>query len=105
MKSPMVTVIEHLLGKGFELFLYDKNVNIAKLMGANREYILKVIPHIERLMLDSIEGVLAHAKVIVIGNPEPEFASIANRLRPDQRVIDFVRVREVEQCHKNYDGI
>ena len=50
-ESPLVEVIERLIGKGFDVKLYDKNVNIAKLMGANREYILKVIPHIERLMV------------------------------------------------------
>jgi GDP-mannose 6-dehydrogenase len=104
-ESPLVDVIERLIGKGFDLRLYDRNVNIAKLVGANREYILKVIPHIERLMVESIDEVLNHAEVIVIGNSAKEFADIPSRLKADQHVVDFVRIKPIEQKHANYDGI
>jgi GDP-mannose 6-dehydrogenase len=104
-ESPLVDVIERLLGKGFDLKLYDSNVNIARLTGANRDYIFKVIPHIERLMVETIEDVLSHADVIVIGNSAQEFSDIAPRLRPDQHIIDFVRIKKLEQEHKSYDGI
>ncbi|HEU0118442.1 MAG TPA: UDP-glucose/GDP-mannose dehydrogenase family protein [Alphaproteobacteria bacterium] len=103
--SPMVDVIEALIGKGCDLRLYDRNVNLAKLMGANRDYIMKVVPHIERLMCERIDDVLAHADIIVIGNNDPEFAQIAEWVRPEQHVIDFVRVKSIEQKHANYDGI
>jgi GDP-mannose 6-dehydrogenase len=104
-ESPLVEVIERLIGKGFDLRLYDRNVNIAKLTGANREYIMKSIPHIERLMVASVAQVLEHADVIVIGNRGEEFAGLADRLRPDQLVIDFVRIRQIEERHANYAGI
>ncbi|MBW4050496.1 MAG: nucleotide sugar dehydrogenase [Proteobacteria bacterium] len=104
-ESPLVEVIERLLGKGFDLRLYDRNVNIAKLTGANREYIMKSIPHIERLMVASVEEVLDHAEVIVIGNRGEEFTGLAERLRPDQLVIDFVRIQQIEERHGNYSGI
>jgi GDP-mannose 6-dehydrogenase len=104
-ESPLVDVIERLVGKGFDLRLYDKNVSIARLVGANRDYILKVIPHIERLMLDSIDDVIAHADVIVIGNNAPEFRDIADRLRPEQLVVDFVRIKPIEEAHAHYQGI
>jgi GDP-mannose 6-dehydrogenase len=104
-ESPLVEVIERLIGKGFDLRLYDRNVNIAKLTGANREYIMKSIPHIERLMMPSVEEVLEHADVIVIGNRGEEFAGLADKLRPDQLVIDFVRIRQIEERHANYAGI
>jgi GDP-mannose 6-dehydrogenase len=104
-ESPLVEVIERLLGKGFDLRLYDRNVNIAKLTGANREYIMKSIPHIERLMVASVDEVLAHAEVIVIGNRGEEFTGLAERLRPDQLVIDFVRIPQIEERHGNYSGI
>ncbi len=104
-ESPLVEVIERLIGKGFDLRLYDRNVNIAKLTGANREYIMKSIPHIERLMVTSVEEVLDHADVIVIGNRGEEFTALAERLRPDQLVIDFVRIRQIEERHANYTGI
>jgi GDP-mannose 6-dehydrogenase len=104
-ESPLVEVIERLIGKGFDLRLYDRNVNIAKLTGANREYIMKSIPHIERLMVASVAEVLDHADVIVIGNRGEEFTGLAERLRPDQLVIDFVRIRQIEERHANYTGI
>jgi GDP-mannose 6-dehydrogenase len=104
-ESPLVEVIERLIGKGFDLRLYDRNVNIAKLTGANREYIMKSIPHIERLMVASVAQVLEHADVIVIGNRGEEFAGLADQLRPDQLVIDFVRIRQIEEHHANYAGI
>ncbi len=104
-ESPIVEVIEYLLGKGFDLRIHDKYVNIARLTGANRDYILKVIPHIERLMVNSIKEVLDHADVIVIGNNAPEFQNIAGQLRPEQHVVDFVRIKQIEQAHANYDGI
>lgn len=104
-ESPMVEIIERLLGKGFELRIYDKYVNISKLTGANRDYIFKVIPHIERLMVNSIQEVLDHAETIVIGSNTPEFETIAGRLRPHQHVIDFVRIKTIEQSYANYDGI
>lgn len=104
-ESPVVEVIERLIGKGFDLRLYDRNVNIAKLTGANREYIMKSIPHLSRLMVRNIEQVLDHAEVVVIGNGDEEFAGIAERLRRDQLVIDLVRVRRIEERHAHYAGI
>ena len=104
-ESPIVEVIERLIGKGFDLRLYDRNVNLAKLTGANREYIMKSIPHIERLMMASVEEVLDHADVLVIGNRGEEFTGLADKLRSDQLVIDFVRIRQIEERHANYAGI
>jgi GDP-mannose 6-dehydrogenase len=104
-ESPLVEVIERLIGKGYDLRLYDRNVNLAKLTGANRDYILKVIPHIERLMVGTMREAVEHAEVVVIGNRAPEFGEISTLLRPDQLVIDFVRVRQIEQTHAHYDGI
>jgi len=104
-ESPLVELIERLIGKGFDLKLYDGNVNVAKLTGANRDYIFKVIPHIERLMVDGMDKILEHAEIIVIGNNAPEFGSIAGKLRPDQVVIDFVRIRQIEETHEYYQGI
>jgi GDP-mannose 6-dehydrogenase len=104
-ESPLVEMIERLIGKGFDLRLYDRNVNLAKLTGANREYIMKSIPHIERLMVATVQEVLDHAQVIVIGNRAEEFAGLAGRLRPEQLVIDLVRIRQIEERHANYAGI
>ncbi|QNI33496.1 UDP-glucose/GDP-mannose dehydrogenase family protein [Alloacidobacterium dinghuense] len=96
-ESPMIEVIERLIGKGYDLRIYDRNVNIAALTGANREFILKRIPHISRLMVPRIEDVLAWAQTIVIGNSDPEFKQAPQKLRVDQCLIDFVRITTPER--------
>jgi GDP-mannose 6-dehydrogenase len=104
-ESPIVELIERLIGKGYALELYDQNVNLAKLTGANRDYILNHIPHIASLMRDSIEQVLNHAEIVVIGNSAPEFLQIAARLRPDQHVLDLVRLGAGTENHEQFEGI
>jgi GDP-mannose 6-dehydrogenase len=92
-ESPLVELIERLIGKGYDLAVFDRNVNLARLTGANRDYILNHVPHIAKLMRESIDDVLDHAEVIVIGNGAAEFAAIAGRLKPGQKVIDLVRLK------------
>jgi GDP-mannose 6-dehydrogenase len=103
-ESPIVDVIEHLIGKGYELKLYDSNVNFAALTGANRDYILNHIPHISRLMVQGIDEVLSFAETLVIGNGAKEFRSVPDNLRTGQFVVDLVRVTKT-QSGGQYDGI
>lgn len=104
-ESPMVEMIEHLIGKGYDIRIYDRNVNIAKLIGANKDYILNRIPHISRLMEDSMDGVLEHGQVIVIGNGDAEFQSAPQRLRDGQVIVDFARISAAASKEGHYDGI
>lgn len=104
-ESPLIEVIERLLGKGHELRIYDKNVNIASLVGANRDFILNRIPHISRLMVDRIDEVLDFAETIVIGNPDPEFKCVLDRLHDGQSLVDFVRITDFRSNNGKYDGI
>jgi GDP-mannose 6-dehydrogenase len=104
-ESPMIEVIERLTGKGYDLRIFDKNVNLASLVGANRDFILNHIPHISRLMVDSMDAVLRHAQTVVIGNSDPEFLSVLSRLRDDQNLVDFVRITGGRSEHGKYDGI
>lgn len=104
-ESPVIEVTERLLGKGYDLRIYDRNVNIASLVGANRDFILNRIPHISRLMVDGIDAVLDHAQTVVIGNQDPEFGSVPQRLRDDQVLVDFVRVTSRRSEAGKYDGI
>jgi GDP-mannose 6-dehydrogenase len=101
----MVDVIEHLIGKGYDLRLYDRNVKLAALTGANRDYILNHIPHISKLMRENVEDVLAHADVVIIGNGDKAFADVPNRLRPGQKVIDLVRVNRAVKQSDSYEGL
>jgi GDP-mannose 6-dehydrogenase len=104
-ESPMIEVIERLLGKGYDLRIYDKNVNIASLVGANRDFILNRVPHISRLMVDRVDAILEHSQTIVIGNKDPEFADVPNRLSDGQSIVDLVRISDRRSGDGNYDGI
>ena len=104
-ESPMVTLIETLIGKGFELAIYDRDVSLARLVGANKEYIEREIPHISKLMRAGVDGVLNDSDVIIIGNGAQEFRSIEERLRPGQKLIDLVHLFDGRTSSENYQGI
>ena len=104
-ESPMVELTERLIGKGYDLRVYDRNVSLACLHGANRDFILNRIPHISRLMVPSVEEVIAHAETIVIGNAAPEFAAVPKLIGDGQSIIDFVRVCDLRTIQGLYEGI
>ena len=93
-ESPMVTLVEMLIGKGLALSIYDRFVSQAGVIGANREYVEREIPHIWSLMRDSVDGVIDSSDVIVIGNDAPEFREMESGLDSHKTVIDLVRVFE-----------
>ena len=103
-ESPMVDVIEKLIGKGYQLRIFDRSVKVASLTGANRDYILNHIPHISHLMLDSPEDVVTFADTIVVGNGASEFKAHLNDLRAGQTIVDLVRLLK-RSSDANYDGI
>jgi GDP-mannose 6-dehydrogenase len=105
-ESPIVEVIEAMLGKGYAVKIYDRHVSLARLMGANKEYIEKEIPHISRLMCGSVEELTEASDVIVISNRDPDFAEAVARARTGQVVVDLVRVGEETPAKgAQYDGI
>jgi GDP-mannose 6-dehydrogenase len=105
-ESPAVELIERLIGKGYELCLYDRKVQLASLVGANRDYILNHIPHIARLMTDNIDTVLSTSETIVIGNNDPEFRKIIAEQAVDRRIIDLVGVgQSLDDTVAGYEGI
>jgi GDP-mannose 6-dehydrogenase len=104
-ESPLVSVIETLIGKGLQLALYDRDVSLARLVGANKEYIERGIPHVAQLMRASVEEVLEASEVIVVGNKAEEFRAIENELRDGQTVIDLVRLFEGRTSDGSYQGI
>jgi GDP-mannose 6-dehydrogenase len=104
-ESPMIEVIEHLIGKGYDLRIFDRNVSLASLVGANRDFILNRIPHISRLMVNGIDAVLDHAETIVIGNKDPEFEGVLEHLHEGQNLVDFVRITNRRSDNGKYDGI
>jgi GDP-mannose 6-dehydrogenase len=91
-ESPIVILAEALLGKGVSLKIYDKNVSMAKLVGANKNYIVQQIPHLSSLLCNTITEVIDGSEVIVVGNQAPEFVDAVKACRQDQIVIDLVRL-------------
>ncbi len=104
-ESPVVEVTERLIGKGCEIRIYDRNVKLASLVGANRDYILNRIPHISKLMVDSVEDVMSFAETVVIGTGAEEFRSVLTKLRPGQVIVDLVRIIDQQSIPNRYDGI
>ena len=104
-ESPMVELTERLIGKGYDVKVYDRNVSLACIHGANRDYILNKIPHLSRLMVPTIDEVLGHAQTIVIGNGAAEFTDVPRRISEGQTVIDFVRVSDSRTVAGVYEGL
>jgi GDP-mannose 6-dehydrogenase len=104
-ESPNVALIELLIGKGYDIAVFDRNVSLANLHGANRAFIEREIPHIGRLMCESMEEVLQRSDLLVIGNKAPEFKDALGALREDQIVLDLVRITETPPDNPNYLGI
>ena len=104
-ESPMVALIETLIGKGMKLSIYDRDVELARLFGANKEYIEREIPHISSLMCADLNQVIEQAEVIIIGKKEDEFSALAERLTNGRIVIDLVRLFDVQDHRPQYQGI
>ena len=91
-ESPMVALAERLLGRGFELLIYDPQVAVSRLMGANRAYVDTRIPHLSRLMAGSPDSVIHHAEVCVVGAANPDALAALERVKGNGRiVVDLVR--------------
>ena len=104
-ESPLVEVIETLLGKGYQVKVYDKNVSTSKLIGANRRFIEEHIPHLSQLLSENIDEVASQSDVIVVGYKSPEFVQAVAKLRPDQVVVDLARLDKTVQTPARYEGI
>jgi GDP-mannose 6-dehydrogenase len=105
-ESPNVTLIERLIGKGVRVAIYDREVTQARLIGANREYIEREIPHIWSLMRPSIDEVLSDSEVVVIGNGSSEFRDASKLIGDGRMVVDLVRVFGDRQSDgARYEGI
>jgi GDP-mannose 6-dehydrogenase len=105
-ESPLVTLAETLLGKGMQLAIYDPYVSGARVMGANRAYVEKEIPHIWSLMRDSVRDVAEHAETIVIGNKLEDYREVEGLRQDGQVVIDLVRMFDRRSSEdERYQGI
>jgi GDP-mannose 6-dehydrogenase len=104
-ESPLVEVIETLLGKGFHVQIYDRNVATSRLIGANKKFIEEHIPHLSSLLVERAEDVVDTAQVVVVGYVSAEFVPALKSMRADQLIIDLARIEGRESFAASYDGI
>ena len=109
-ESPIVTLAELLIGKGYELSVYDRNVRLASLVGANRDYILNHIPHIGRLMVDRPEQLIEQSEVVVVASADQEFTPLLEKLPQGKSVIDLIGAWSTDASARSahmeaYEGI
>ncbi len=103
-ESPLVELSEILIGKGYSLKIYDKNVKMATLFGANKNYLMNHIPHISSLITDNLEDIKATSDLLIIGNGSEEFLTVEETSRKDQIVLDLVRMSD-KTSTETYQGI
>jgi GDP-mannose 6-dehydrogenase len=104
--SPIVDILETLLGKGFAIKVYDESVNLAKLIGGNRDFIMQRIPMISRFLADDADDVISHAEVLVIVNKEVGFKEILRGVRRGTIILDLVNLEFPGRGkHEHYQGV
>ena len=104
-ESPLVELIETLVGKGYGIRIYDKNVSTSRLLGANRKFIEEHIPHLSALLTTDIATVTSESEVIVLGYKSPEFKHAIRSLKPEQVVVDLARAAAPTDTAARYEGI
>jgi GDP-mannose 6-dehydrogenase len=103
--SPLVEKAERLIGRGYELAIYDSNIRLSRLTGVNREHLIKRLPHITCLLRETMSDLVAFADVLLVGNRN-EFQKLSNSLIVDEKIIvDLVRIKPDKQSGTNYRGI
>ena len=102
--SPIVDVVESLLGKGFEIRIYDKNVKVSELTGTNKDFIMAKIPHLQHFVSDDLDAVCSNSDVLVVTNKEKDFADVLQRY-PHKVIVDLVRQWKEVDYAGHYEGL
>jgi GDP-mannose 6-dehydrogenase len=105
-ESPMVDLAERLIGKGYDVLIYDREVALAKIFGANKRFIDTVIPHVSSLMRDSLEDVVKNSEVVIVAKGGEEVPAALAMLNGNHVVLDLVRaVKGRSQLQTPYEGL
>jgi GDP-mannose 6-dehydrogenase len=103
-ESPNLELVERLLGRGYDVRLHDDNVLLPRLVGANREHLVRTVPHVAGHLVDDLDEALAGAEVVVIAQGNPAYADIVERLTAEQKVLDLVGVARASATSPQYSG-
>lgn len=104
-ESPQVDLVERLIGKGFDLRIYDPDVRMSRLQGANLAQVMDRVPHLSALLEDDLSHVVDHAELVVLGNSAPEYRAVPGMLRSDQRLLDLARAADPGALGARYEGV
>lgn len=105
-ESPVVSVVEALIGKGYSVSIYDEKVELGRLVGTNKSFLEREIPHIASLMCSSLEELLEWAEVVVVAHGDATFRQVPSLIREDQTLIDLVGIaRDDGDVRGAYEGI
>ncbi|MDX9839541.1 MAG: nucleotide sugar dehydrogenase [Azoarcus sp.] len=105
-ESPLVVLAEQLIGKGVQLSIYDPDVQLSRLLGANRRFIETQLPHIGELLKPDLDAIIAESEMLIVGVSNPAiFDAIATHSRPEQRIIDLVKLPEMNGLRAQVEGL
>jgi GDP-mannose 6-dehydrogenase len=105
-ESPLVRLAEECLGKGLQLLVYDPDVHLSRLLGANRAFVQATIPHLDALIRGQIEEVIEPSELLVVARNDAATAEALARLaRPDQMILDLVRLPNRDALQAQYRGL
>jgi GDP-mannose 6-dehydrogenase len=103
-ESPLVELAERLLGKGYRIAIYDRDLQVARLVGSNRRFAAQHLPHLSELLVNDLDAALKASDVVVVGTGHPAFAKLRAKLDPDHHVIDLVGRDADLRLHPRYEG-
>lgn len=103
-ESPFIILAERLLGKGCFIRIFDRNVRLSMLMGANRDYVAEVIPHIASLFVESMEEAVEDADIVLMTAHSPDYLGASELMHSEQILLDFAFVPQM-RTHARYDGV
>jgi GDP-mannose 6-dehydrogenase len=104
-ESPLVELVERLIGKGFEVVIYDNDLELSRLIGSNRRFAMQHLPHLSGLLVANLEEALERSDIVVLGTPHASFRDLLPRLRSDHQVLDLVG-HDIRLCeHPSYEGV
>jgi GDP-mannose 6-dehydrogenase len=104
-ESPLVELVERLIGKGFEVVIYDSDLQLSRLVGSNRRFAMQHLPHLSGLMVADLEDALERSDIVVVGTPHASFRNLLPLLRPDHQILDLAGHDIALRGHPSYEGV